>query len=165
MPANPTFQIFQSANFLVEAVEHPLIDRNDGGHVVINPIVRISDRQQFTARQAIEFMRLSIVAGQALTFVMRKNGVDVGRINYQDNGNWGVFKPEGPAFHLHLYGRATNAKFQPYGQACYFPHIDQHPDFYARLRPLTEADIQGMREEIPKLLLEEKFADKLWSLN
>jgi len=164
MIPNPSFNIFQSDNFTVEAVEHPLIDRDDGGHIVVNPVVKISDRQQLTVRQAIEFMRLSIVAGQALSSVMRKNGVNVGRINYQDNGNWGVFKPGGPVFHLHLYGRATNAKFQPYGQACYFPHIDQHPDFYARLRPLTEADIRGMRKEVQNLLSQEKFTNTTWGL-
>jgi len=164
MLPNASYSIFQSENFIVEAVERPLVDRDDGGHIVINPIVSIADRQQLTPREAIEFMRLSIVAGQALSTVMKKNGVNVGRVNYQDNGNWSVFKPEGPVFHLHLYGRAVDARYQKYGQACYFPHRDEQPEFYSSLKPLEDADIQDMRDEIQRLLMLEKFSDAIWGL-
>jgi diadenosine tetraphosphate (Ap4A) HIT family hydrolase len=156
--------IYQSKNFRVEAVEKPLVDRFDGGHVVINPIVRISDRQQLTAHLAIECMRLTIVAGDAMTTVLRRHGVNIGRINYQDNGNWGVFTKEGPYFHVHLYGRAVNARIQKYGQACYFPHREEQPGFYADLKPLTMDDVREMRSEIERLLSQERFSDMEWGL-
>jgi diadenosine tetraphosphate (Ap4A) HIT family hydrolase len=158
------YVIFKSNHFTVDAVEHPLVDRDDGGHVTINPIVHVSDRQQLTPQQAIEFMRLSIVVGDAMKTAMKKNGVNIGRINYQDNGNWGVFKPEGPHLHLHLYGRAIDAKYQRYGQACYFPHRDTEPEFYINLRPLTERDIVEIRKEIQRLLALDKFSNKNWGL-
>jgi hypothetical protein len=158
------YVIFQSKNFVVEAVEKPLVDRLDGGHVVINPIVRVADRQQLAPYQAIEFMRLSIVTGGAMTTVLRKHGVNIGRINYQDNGNWGVFTKEGPYFHLHLYGRAIDAKIQKYGQACFFPHRNEQPEFYSNLKPLTPEDISALRREIENLLLLEKFSDMAWGL-
>ena len=80
-------------------------------------------------KKAIELMRLLIIVGEAMTIVLTKNGIDIGRINYQDNGNWGVFKKEGPYKHFHLYGRAKSAVRQKYGQACHFPHINEKPEF------------------------------------
>ena len=88
--------IYESENFFVEAVEKPHVDRDDGGHIKIYPKVRIRDRQQLSPKQAIELMKLTIIVGQAMTKIMNEHGVDIGRINYQDNGNWSVFKPEGP---------------------------------------------------------------------
>ncbi len=159
-----SFIIFETENFRVEAVEHPLIDRNDGGHITINPKFKVSTRQELTPAQAIEMMRLSIVVGQAMTTVLISRGVDIGRINYQDNGNWSVFAPGGPQLHLHLYGRAKSAKIQKYGQACYFPHREENPDFYKDLQPLQPNDITLIRHEIMIVLEQEKYKDKYWRL-
>jgi hypothetical protein len=156
--------IFESRNFIVEAVDKPLVDRNDGGHISISPKVRVADVQRLEPEQAIELIRLMMVVGQAMMTVMNRNGVDVGRINYQDNGNWGVFKPEGPYQHTHLYGRAKSAKYQKYGQACYFPHIDVQPEFYEALQPLTGKDIADMHEEMAALFSQPKYADTEWGL-
>lgn len=127
-----SFIIFETENFVVEAVEHPLVDRSDGGHITINPKFKVSTRQELTPAQAIEMTRLSVVTGEAMTTVLISRGVDIGRINYQDNGNWSVFAPGGPLLHLHLYGRAKSAKIQKYGQSCYFPHRQENPDFYTK---------------------------------
>jgi diadenosine tetraphosphate (Ap4A) HIT family hydrolase len=69
--------IYESENFIVEAVEKPHVDRDDGGHIKIYPKVRLSDRQQLSPKQAIELMRLTIVVGQAMTTVMNQHGVDI----------------------------------------------------------------------------------------
>jgi diadenosine tetraphosphate (Ap4A) HIT family hydrolase len=156
--------IYTSKNFTVAAEEHPLIDRDDGGHITITPIMPVSTRQQLTPRQAIELMRLTVVVGEAMHTVMNRHGVDIGRINYQDNGNWSVFKPEGPLLHIHLYGRAKSAKYQRYGHACYFPHRLQEPAYYESFRPLTQTDVSGIKQEITLLLIEEKFSDAQWRL-
>ena len=157
-------KIYETRNFIVEAVEKPHIDRNDGGHIKIYPIVKVVDRQQLSPKQAIELIRLTVVVGQAMTKVMNEHGVDIGRINYQDNGNWSVFKPEGPYLHIHLYGRAKSAKIQKYGQACYFPHREENPDYYKNFKPLTKEDVNDIRIEIEKLFKEEKFSDFGWGL-
>ena len=115
-------QIFQTNNFIVEAVEQPHVSREDGGHIKITPKVKLIDRTQLTPQLAIECMRLTMVVGEAIATALNRRGVDVGRINYQDNGNWSVFKPEGPYFHIHLYGRANSAKIHKWGDACQFPH-------------------------------------------
>jgi diadenosine tetraphosphate (Ap4A) HIT family hydrolase len=156
--------IFESANFIVQSAEAPLIDRNDGGHITIDPKFKITTRQELTVQQAIELMRLTMVAGEAMTTVMKKHGVDIGRINYQDNGNWAVFKPEGPQLHYHIYGRAKNAVIQKYGQTLHFPHKDEFPDLYKNLKLLTNEDVQEIKKEIERLLKEERYADDLWHL-
>jgi diadenosine tetraphosphate (Ap4A) HIT family hydrolase len=156
--------IFESENFFVEAPERPHVDRDEGGHIKIYPKVRIVDRQQLSPKQAIELMRLTIVVGQAMVKIMNEHGVDIGRINYQDNGNWTVFKPEGSYLHIHLYGRAKSAKINKYGQACFFPHREEKPEYYENFKPLNENDIKDIKIEMERLFKEEKFSDFEWGL-
>lgn len=157
--------IYKSKNFVVESLEKPHIDRNDGGHIMISPKVRIDSRLQLSPKQAIEAMRLTMVVSQAMIKIMNEHGVDIGRINYQESGNWGVFKPEGPFMHIHLYGRAKSAKIQKYGQACHFPHEDEEPEFYEKLKSLNNEDVKDMETEIERLFKEEKFSDSKWGLS
>lgn len=152
-------------NFLIQSAETPLVDRNDGGHITIDPKFPVSTRQQLTPQQAIELMMLTIVAGEAMTTVMNKHGVDIGRINYQDNGNWAVFKPEGPQLHYHIYGRAKSAVHQPYGQTLHFPHKDEFPELYKDLQPLTSGDVLEIGKEVKRLLKEEKYIETNWRLH
>lgn len=109
-------------------------------------------------------MRLTIVAGEAMKTVMNEHGVDIGRINYQDNGNWRVFHPEGPYLHIHLYGRAKSSKKQKYGEACFFPSRKDDPEFYQNNTPLNQKDVEGIRKEIKRLLTLEKYSDSIWKL-
>lgn len=156
--------IYESSNFLVEATNQPLVGRNDGGHIVLNPKNRVKDLQELTPPIAIELMRLLMVVGEAMSTVLNKNGVDIGRINYQDNGNWGVFTAAGPYQHFHLYGRAISAKQQPYGQACYFPDKKDQAAFYEHLEPLNKTDVMDLNLEITRLLLTDKYIDNNWKL-
>jgi diadenosine tetraphosphate (Ap4A) HIT family hydrolase len=157
-------KIYETENFIIESVDKPHIDRNDGGHIVIKPNIRFSTRQELSPSQSIELMRLTVVTGQAMTKIMNEHGVDIGRINYQDNGNWSVFKPKGPYLHIHLYGRAKSATIQKYGQSGNFPHRNEKPEFYENLKPLTENDVKDIKTEIEKLLKEEKFSNSKWGL-
>jgi diadenosine tetraphosphate (Ap4A) HIT family hydrolase len=156
--------IFETNNFHVEAPEKPLVDRGDGGHIVINPKVRVTNRQQLSPKLAIELMRLTLLTGQAMTTVMNANGVDVGRINYQDNGNWTVFHPEGSFLHIHLYGRAKSAQYNKYGQACFFPHKNEAPGYYERFSPLHQKDIFDLTIEITRLSQLAQYSDSEWGL-
>lgn len=83
--------IFETNNFSVETPnKKPHIDRQDGGHIVILPKVRVEDRTKLAPALAKEMMKLSMVTGEAMMKVMNEHGVDLGRINYQENGT-GVF--------------------------------------------------------------------------
>lgn len=144
--------IFKTKNFIIEAPDKPLIDRDDGGHIKITPKVKVVDRQHLSKKLANELMHLTIIVGKAMTEAMIKRGVDIGRINYHDDGNWSVFKPEGPYLHYHLFGRAKSAKHQKYGEAVYHPLRTAHPEFYKDYKPLNEGDIKAIRKLIIKQL-------------
>ena len=128
--------IYETDNFKVDTRDKPHITRADGGHLIINPKRKVSTRQELSASEAIELMKLTMIVGEAMTIAMNNRGVDIGRINYQDNGNWSVFKPEGPPPHIHLYGRAKSAKIQKYGEAAKFPLPST--GFYEGYEPLNE---------------------------
>lgn len=153
--------IYQTTNFLVEAPEQPLVTRTDGGHITITPKKGLADRTQLTPQLAIELMFLTMLIGEAMREGLRVKGIDIGRINYQDNGNWGVFKPEGPSLHYHLYGRAKNAVFHKYGEACQFPF--RETGFYDSFEPLNKEDIEEIQKQIYFLLKQEKYQLRHWS--
>ncbi len=152
--------IYQTDNFTVEAPEYPLVTRTDGGHITITPKIRMIDRSKLSPKLAIELMYLTMLIGEAMTTGLIKRGIDIGRINYQDNGNWSVFKPEGPYLHYHLYGRAKSAKIHKYGEACYFPFRDT--GFYDGFEPLNEADISEIQRQIELLLKNDKYIFSNW---
>lgn len=143
--------IFETKNFILESHEKPEIDRLEGGHVKISPKQDFADRTELTSKLAIELMRLTIIAGKAMKAGMLKREIEIGRINYQENGNWK------PHLHVHLYCRAKNATRQRYGD----PVVPGHKDEYL---PLNEGDIEAVRKEIERLINEEEFSDVNWGL-
>jgi diadenosine tetraphosphate (Ap4A) HIT family hydrolase len=143
--------IYESVNFIVESHETPEVDRLEGGHMKISPKRECVDRTDLSSREAIELMRLTIVSGIAMKEGMKMRGVEIGRINYQDNGNW---KPQ---LHVHLYGRAVNAVMQKYGD----PIIPGHRDEY---HPLDMEDMTAIREVMERLFSEARFSDGTWGL-
>lgn len=147
--------VYETDHFYIQAANRPFIDRLEGGHLYIFPKQEVRDRTQLSAKLAIEYMKLSMVVGEALKSAMTRRGVDIGIINYQDMGNWGVFKPEGPTLHMQIYGRATTATIQKYGDAVFLPHRDT--GFYDDFEPLNEADIIEIKTDISKLLNTEKY--------
>lgn len=153
-------EIYQTKNFIVESVDKPMITRKDGGHLTISPKVRIVDRTKLSPALAIEFIRLSMIVGQAMSVALNNRGIDVGRINYQDNGNWGVFTEKGPHFHLHLYGRAKSASIQKYGESCHLPL--PNTGFYDSFEPLNNEDLAEIRLEIEALSKQDNYNLTNW---
>lgn len=154
--------VYETDNFILEAVEKPHVTRLDGGHLKITPKHRFADRLELPPRLAVEMAWLTMIAGDAMTTGLRKRGIDIGLINYQDNKNWGVFSPEGPHLHVHLYGRAKNAMIQKYGDACTFPH--RETGFYDNFEPLNNDDIIAIQKMLHLLLEQEKYQKSNWHL-
>lgn len=156
-------EIYSTKNFIVFAKQLlPHISREEGGHIFIDPKIPVGDRTQLSPSLAIELMRLTMVVGEAMVSGLARRGIEIGRINYQDNGNWDVFKPEGPRMHVHLYGRAKTATIQKYGEATHFPMPST--GFYDTFQPLDDGDIQEIKLDIEKLFLTEKYQDADWHL-
>src|SRR3989344_994226 len=142
--------VFETDNFLIAAPERPHVSRADGGHLVVVPKVEVEDRTKLSASLAIELMKLTMLGGEALRTVMTARGIEIGRINYQDNGNWT------PHLHIHIYGRAKGAVLQPYGAPLRFPATRKEFEDTPALEPLHEDDIAEIKSEIEKLLKSEK---------
>ena len=147
-------RIIESRHFEIITPEHPHVSRGDGGHLIINPKVAVEDRTKLPRDKAVELMKLTMVAGEAMKTVLTQEGTEIGRINYQDNGNW---RHE---LHVHLYGRALGATIQTYGHPLSFPPTPEA--FTAQmgnLEPLDNDDIAALKVEIVRLLATEKYRD------
>jgi diadenosine tetraphosphate (Ap4A) HIT family hydrolase len=147
--------VLEAEYFTVEVPSSPHVDRLDGGHLVIYLREKVKDRTQLFPAQAIELMKLTMIVGEAMEKGLNRRGIDVVRINYQDNGNWGFHNPDGPFLHMHLYGRARSAKIQKHGEALYLPR--EEVSFYAGVQPLDAADVAEIRGEIDRLMATEKY--------
>ncbi len=144
--------IFESRDFEITAPEHPHVSRNDGGHLIINPKEAVEDRTRLSREKAIELMKLTMVVGEAMKTVLMQKGIDIGRINYQDNGNW---RHE---LHIHLYGRARSATIQTYGHPLALPPTAQaFKEQMGNLEPLGADDIAELKAEIVRLLGTDKY--------
>jgi diadenosine tetraphosphate (Ap4A) HIT family hydrolase len=152
--------IYETKNFYIQAAKRPFIDRAEGGHLYLFPKVDVRDRTKLSPSLAIEYTKLSMVVGEALVSAMARRGVTVGIVNYQDMGNWSVYKPEGPTLHMQIYGRATTAMVQKYGDAVQLPH--RETGFYDAFEPLNAEDIKEIKADIQALLLTERYSTK-WS--
>ena len=144
---------YETKNFEVCVPEYPHISREDGGHIFIRSKRLIKDRTEMTENEAIEFIKLSINVGKAYTEVMNANGINIGKINYQENGNWAYLRNETPIFHLHIYGRAKDSKEQIFGEALNLPNMRQVQT--KRKTQITKKDIQDLKRKLKTLEGEE----------
>ncbi len=144
--------IFETDNFQVITLGNPHLSRTDGGHLIIDPKIPVEDRTKLSPVLAKELIILTMVVGEAMKVGLGKNGIDLGRINYQDNGNW---RHE---LHIHLYGRAKGATNQQYGWALKFPlTAEAFEREVGQLEPLTDQDVFDIQTEIKRLLQTEKY--------
>ena len=146
--------VYESVHFEIVVPERPHVTRADGGHLIINPKVALEDRTKLSREQAVELVKLTMAVGEAMKTVLTRKGIPIGRINYQDNGNW---RHE---LHVHLYGRSRNATIQPWGTFLQIPPTREA--FNAKmgsLEPLNADDVRDLRAEIDRLLSSEKYRD------
>jgi len=114
--------------------------------------VAVEDRTKLSVEQAIELVKLTMVVGEAMKTVLTHRGIPIGRINYQDNGNW---RHE---LHVHLYGRSRTATIQPWGTFLQLPPTrDAFNAKMGALEPLTADDARELRAEIERLLATDKY--------
>lgn len=130
--------IVESDNFTLESHEAAEVSRTDGGHLVINPKVAVNDRTELSAELVKEMALLTNVAGYAMEEGLAERGIKLGRINYQDNGNW---RSE---LHVHLYGRAIDATYHIYGEPIKAARTKAEKIVQT---PLTAEDCDAIREK------------------
>jgi len=160
--------ILETKDFLVLGSDRPHHDRNNGGHAKVLPKLAYSDRTEMPIGLYIVMMELVLITGEAIIKVMRQKGIDVVRINYQDNGNWSYFPQiqKQPHIHIHLYVRSNGEKhptgdprFHAFPEALYLPFIGHHPDYYESFQPYSQEDCLDFKNEILRLLTTDKYKD------
>ncbi len=157
------YRIYETSHFEIKTSSSPHVSRTDGGHIVIYPLEPVRNRWDFDIPRAKALMRLTMLAGEAMVAALNENGVPVERINFQDNGNWGINTERGPWFHLHLYGRSRDSVLQTRGEALRLPlrseFRTQEP-----FEPLTEADRLGIARHIAQLAGEDRYQLASWGM-
>lgn len=154
--------IHETGNFKVGVPAHPHVSREEGGHIWIMGKRHIPDRFDLSPKEAIEIMRLTMLIGEAMIVGMKNRGVNIERINFQDNGNWAYLKGLEPTFHIHLYGRTKHSTIQIWGEALKFPNPDT--DFYDNMKPFNDDDIEEIRKAIVDLEKLDKYKNENWDL-
>jgi diadenosine tetraphosphate (Ap4A) HIT family hydrolase len=150
--------IYETHSFNIVTLTNPHISRSDGGHIIIMPKKGgYKSRTEMPVKMAVEMLALTMIVGEAMSAVLAKNGIDIGCINYQENGNWAYLRGINPRMHVHIYGRAKFSKSQKFGQALFFP--DPGSDFYDNFEPLNEKDIKEIRAEILIIAQRERYKD------
>jgi hypothetical protein len=71
--------IFEAVHFDIIAPDHPHVARGDGAHIIINPRQAVEDRTHLNREQAIELVKLTMVAGEAMKTVLARHVRMVGR--------------------------------------------------------------------------------------
>lgn len=162
--------IWETDNFMVVAADRPFISRQEGGHMMIlakGDKYRYDSRLDFLPSEALEEQRLSQMISIAYKEAMKKQGIDIIRINYFEAGNWAWKKDENgnikkPHFHEHIFGRTVDAKYQKFPDAPYLP--DRSTGFYDGFEPLTDEDIEIIISEMEKLENSEKYNISKWKV-
>lgn len=155
--------IYETPNFNIEVHEKPFVPREEGGHLRISiKDHSITDRTKLSRNQAIEFIRISMIVGEALETAMNNLGIPVIKINYQDMGNWTYKENKSPIFHCHIFGRVLHAKNQPFPESVYLP--DRSSGFYEGFTPLNETDAHEIVKQIKIVEEKPKYSLKEWAL-
>ncbi len=64
--------IYETDNFTIESADRPFVDRSEGGHVRIWPKEKVRDRTKLSPVLAIEYMKLSMIVGEAMLTAMKR---------------------------------------------------------------------------------------------
>ncbi len=153
--------IFETENFVAAVPKKPDVPRLDGGQIWIRAKEKyIESRTDLEPRMAIEVMRMTMLVGEAMIAGMKNRGIEIERINYQENGNWAYQDGVKPTFHIHLYGRTRSSKTQVFGEALTFPN--KYSGFYEGFESFNQEDINEIQKQIARLEKTEKYNITNW---
>ena len=139
-------EIWRGQGFILSHPAFPHVDFYDGGHLVLKPNIEVEFFHQMDKEhlQNLSFVLAKIEKAYLKAF--EKNNIPLHCLNIQDNGNWPLLRNEKRKFHLHLYGRAFDSKYQTVGQALNFP--GEKSDFYKNFRFINEKVINDILKDL-----------------
>jgi diadenosine tetraphosphate (Ap4A) HIT family hydrolase len=129
----------------------PMVYREDGGHLILLPNRHVTDIQYFTREESLEYISLCQSVSRVMYDLLPKFGIDLGRINYHDNGNLEADKKIGAHQHLHFFGRSRDAKRQVWKSNLYFPTFDPANEYYKNSTHFSPEEKRAICESLPNL--------------
>ncbi len=139
-----------------------LVDRADGGNLIVNPPRDVWDRSELTPVELTKWQFL--VAATAKAMLLELPQLDGGCINYWDAGNWSLNEaadPRGPKngrahrhVHLHLLGRSRHAKSasHAWGEAVLWPAYAERFEWTKDFKRLNDDECKRIVDRTIALL-------------
>jgi hypothetical protein len=154
--------LFSNAGGHVVLPDMVLVDRAEGGNLIVNPPRPVWDRSELTAAELTRWGFLVAATARAMLDVLPQ--LEGGCINYWDAGNWALnhkAEPVGPkrgpehrSLHHHLIGRSRSSP--RWGESPVFPDFAERVEWAARFEPLREDECAAVVERL-KVVLAEKY--------
>lgn len=154
--------IYETKHFEVIAHPRPQICRSEGGHIKVVAKRDVEDRTQLNPEEAIDLIRATMLAGEALVLGMKNRGIEIIKINYQENGNWAFKYGRKPHLHIHLYARVKDSKHHEFPEA--IVSLPLESGYYDKFEPLNEDDIKEIQKQISILEKTDKYKLENWGL-
>ncbi len=141
-----------------------MIDRRDGGQLVVHPPRRVWDRTALDAAALTQWNFLVAAAAGAMLDTLPQ--LRDGCVNYWDAGNWALNRAAAPAgaksgpahrvLHLHLVGRSLRSTDPSWawGESPYFPSFSDRFAWSAGKAPFTPAESGLLVARLTHLLLD-----------
>src|ERR1051325_11241738 len=141
-----------------------LVDRRDGGNLIVNPPRPVWERSELTPAELTQWSFLVAATGRAMLEALPQ--LEGGCINYWEAGNWALndaAEPRGPKsapesrrVHLHLLGRSPRATHPAWrwGEAPQFPAFEERRAWASSFAPLTEDECRAVVARAIELLRE-----------
>lgn len=166
MPNNAASILYACAGgtMVLPQTELVLVDREDGGNLVVNPPRAVWERGELTASELTAWSHLVAATGAAMLEVLPQ--LEGGCINYWEAGNWALnaaAAPQGPktapvyrSVHLHLLGRSRFARSPDWawGEAPRFPQFSDRFAWAAGNRRLSPTECAAVVHQARALLVE-----------
>jgi hypothetical protein len=139
-----------------------LIDRADGGHLVVHPPRPVWERNELTSRELSAWSHLVAATGAAMLECLPQ--LDEGCVNYWEAGNWSLHDAAAPAgpksprshrrVHLHVFGRSRHAAHPSWrwGEAPGFPRFAERLEWAREFRRLTPSECAAIARVIARRL-------------
>jgi hypothetical protein len=142
----------------------PMLDRADGGQLMVLPPRVVWDRTALDAAELTQFSALVAAGAAAMLAVLPQ--LHGGCINYWDAGNWALNDAATPAgaktgtahrkLHLHLLGRSPQARHADWrwGESPKFPDFADRTAWMAGFNPLNAAETATIAAKTQEILLQ-----------
>ena len=146
-----------------------MIDRRDGGQLVVHPPRRVWDRTALDATELTQWNFLVAAAAGAMLDTLPQ--LRDGCVNYWDAGNWAlneaalpVGAKAGPAhrvLHLHVVGRSSHSTDPSWawGESPFYPQFKDRFAWSAGKAPLTAVECGVLVTRLAQLLVEQYGVD------